>query len=202
MPQSSTLHDAWLDELRDLYNAEKQISKALPKMVKAANNAALSDAFESHLKETMNQIKRLEQVFQELGETARGKTCEGMTGILEEGKNLMEEDFDEPTTDATLIAAAQKVEHYEIASYGTVVAWAQAMGHDEAAELLQETLDEEEAADEKLTAIAEGGINEQSAAGAHGDEEDEEDGDREAMVGARGGRSTSRGRQTSTRGRR
>ncbi len=203
MAQSSTLHDAWLDELRDLYNAEKQISKALPKMVKAANNAALSDTFESHLKETMNQIKRLEQIFQQLGETARGKTCEGMTGILEEGKNLMEEDFDEPTTDATLIAAAQKVEHYEIASYGTVVAWAQAMGHDEAAELLQETLDEEEAADEKLTAIAESGINEQSAAGAHGEEEDEEQdsGNREAMVGARGGRN-GRGRQTSTRGRR
>jgi ferritin-like metal-binding protein YciE len=201
MAKSSTLHDAWLDELRDLYNAEKQITKALPKMIKAANNATLSDAFESHLKETMNQIKRLEQVFEQMGETLRGKTCEGIAGILEEGKNLMAEDFDEATTDATLIAAAQKVEHYEIASYGTVVAWAQAMGHDEAAELLQETLDEEEAADEKLTGLAEGGINEQAAAGAHGEEEDEEDGDRQAMVGARGGRSN-RGRQTSPRGRR
>jgi ferritin-like metal-binding protein YciE len=201
MAQSSTLHDAWLDELRDLYNAEKQISKALPKMIKAANNAALSDAFESHLKETMNQIKRLEQVFQQMDETARGKTCEGMTGILEEGKNLMEEDFDEATTDATLIAAAQKVEHYEIASYGTVIAWAQAMGHDEAAELLQETLDEEEAADEKLTALAEGGVNEQAAAAAHGEEEDQEGGGRAAMAGARGGRS-SRGRQMPSRGRR
>jgi ferritin-like metal-binding protein YciE len=202
MAQASTLHDAWLDELRDLYNAEKQITKALPKMVKAANNAALSDAFESHLKETMNQIKRLEQIFEQMGESARGKNCDGMTGILEEGKNLMEEDFDEPTTDATLVAAAQKVEHYEIASYGTVIAWAKEMGHEDAAELLQETLDEEEAADEKLTALAEGGINEQAAAIAHGeDEEDQQNSGREAVAAARGGRS-SRSRQTSSRGRR
>ncbi len=170
MAKTSTLHDAWLDELRDLYNAEKQISKALPKMAKAATNAALSDAFDSHLKETLGQIKRLERVFKLMGETTRGKTCEGIAGILEEGKSIMEEDFDEATMDASLIAAAQKVEHYEIGSYGTVIVWAEAMGHDEAAELLKETLDEEEAADEKLTSIAQSGINEQAAAGAHGEQ--------------------------------
>jgi ferritin-like metal-binding protein YciE len=190
MATASTLHDAWLDELRDLYNAEKQISKALPKMVKAANAAPLADAFQSHLQETLGQIKRLEQVFESVGETARSKTCDGMAGILEEGKHLMGEDFDEPTMDAALIAAAQKVEHYEIASYGTVIEWAKAMGHDQAARLLQQTLAEEESADEKLTKIAEGGINDQAAAGAH-DEDDEE---AHAVAAPRGG---SRGRQAS-----
>jgi ferritin-like metal-binding protein YciE len=200
MAKASTLHDAWLDELRDLYNAEKQITKALPRLAKAANNATLADVFESHLQETLGQIERLEQVFKLVGESARGKTCKGMTGILDEGKELMEEDFDEATTDATLIAAAQKVEHYEIASYGTVIAWAEAMGHDEAATLLQETLDEEEAADEKLTAFAESGINEQAANVAHGQEdENQEAGDEEAMVGARSARSGSRARQTPRR---
>ena len=196
MATPSTLHDAWLEELRDLYNAEKQITKALPKMAKNATAAPLADAFESHLRETLGQIKRLEQAFESVGETARSKTCEGMAGILEEGKDLMSEDFDEAAMDACLIAAAQKVEHYEIASYGAVVAWAKAMGHDEAARLLQTTLDEEKAADEKLTALAESGINEQAASIAHGEEEEEE----EATVAAP--RSpASRGRQTS-RGRR
>jgi ferritin-like metal-binding protein YciE len=175
MANTSTLHDAWLEELRDLYNAEKQITKALPRMIKAANTAPLSDAFESHLKETMGQIQRLEQVFESVGETAKSKTCDGMMGILEEGKTIISEDFDEPAMDAALIAAAQKVEHYEIASYGTVVAWAQAMGHDKAARLLQMTLDEEKAADEKLSALATSGINEHAAARAHGEEEEEEE---------------------------
>jgi ferritin-like metal-binding protein YciE len=175
MAKSSTLHDAWLDELRDLYNAEKQISKALPKMIKAATAAPLADAFQSHLKETLGQIQRLEQVFESVGETPRSKTCDGMAGILEEGKDLMSEDFDEATMDACLIAAAQKVEHYEIASYGTVVVWAETMGHDKAARLLKQTLSEEEAADEKLTSIAQAGINDQAAAGAHGEEDEEEE---------------------------
>jgi ferritin-like metal-binding protein YciE len=191
MATSSTLHDAWLDELRDLYNAEKQVSKALPKMVKAATAAPLADAFEAHLRETLGQIERLERVFESVGETARGKTCDGMAGILEEGKGLMSEDFDEPTMDACLIAAAQKVEHYEIASYGTVIEWAKSMGHDEAARLLQKTLAEEESADKKLTALAEAGINEQAAAGAH-DEEDEEGAgtgaSRSGSTGSRAGR--------------
>jgi ferritin-like metal-binding protein YciE len=184
MAKSSTLHDAWLDELRDLYNAEKQVAKALPKMVKAATAAPLADAFQSHLKETLAQIQRLEQVFESVGETARSKTCDGMAGILEEGKDIMSEDFEEATMDACLIAAAQKVEHYEIASYGTVVTWAETMGHDKAARLLKQTLSEEEAADEKLTSLAKAGINEQAAADAHGEEEEEE----EVGVSSRGRR--------------
>jgi ferritin-like metal-binding protein YciE len=174
MAQASTLHDAWLEELRDLYNAEKQISKALPKMIKAATAAPLADAFQTHLKETMTQIDRLEQVFESVGETARSKTCDGMAGILEEGKNIMSEDFDEATMDASLIAAAQKVEHYEIASYGTVIAWAEAMGHDKAVRLLKMTLNEEESTDEKLTSLATAGINQEAAASAHGEEEEEQ----------------------------
>ncbi len=113
----------------------------------------------SHLKETEGQIKRLEQVFESLGEPVKSKTCDGMAGIIEEGKHLMGEDFDDATMDACLIAAAQKVEHYEIGSYGTVIAWAEAMGHDEAVRLLKMTLNEEEATDEKLSSLATGGIN-------------------------------------------
>ena len=188
MAKTSTLHDAWLDELRDLYNAEKQISKALPKMVKAATSEPLADAFEAHLQETLKQIQRLEQVFESVGETAKSKTCDGMAGILEEGKDIMGEDFDEPTMDASLIAAAQKVEHYEIASYGTVIAWAEAMGHTQAVKLLKQTLSEEEAADEKLSTIATSGINEQAASGAHDGEEEDED----QMAGAGAGRGRSR----------
>jgi ferritin-like metal-binding protein YciE len=206
--EAKTLHDAFIDELRDLYNAEKQITKALPKMIKAATAAPLADAFQSHLKETEGQIKRLEQVFESLGEPAKSKACDGMSGILEEGKNLMGEDFDDATMDACLIAAAQKVEHYEIGSYGTVIAWAESMGHDEAVRLLKITLDEEESTDEKLSSLATGGINEQAASLAHGDEEDEEEEDSPAMVGAgrkpaasaRG--AASRGRQPNSRGRR
>jgi ferritin-like metal-binding protein YciE len=175
MAKTPTLHDAFLDELRDLYNAEKQITRALPKMVKAANAAPLADAFESHLQETQHQIERLEQVFESLGETARGKQCDGMAGILEEGKAIMSEDFDEATMDACLVAAAQRVEHYEIASYGTLIAWALAMGHDEAARLLEDSLEEETAADEKLSSLAEGGLNELAASGAHGEEEDDDE---------------------------
>ena len=170
MASATTLHDAFLDELRDLYNAEKQLTRALPKMAKSASAAPLADALESHLQETMEQIDRLERVFDSLGETARGKQCEGIAGIIEEGKEIMTEDFDEATMDASIIAAAQRAEHYEIAAYGTVIAWAEAMGHDEAARLLQETLAEEKAANEKLTSLATGGINAQAAAGAHSEQ--------------------------------
>ncbi len=173
MAESGTLHDAFLDELRDAYDAEKQLTKALPKMAKAATSPVLREAFESHLEETRGQIERLEQVFGSLDEKVRGKHCEGMAGIIEEGKGVMEEDFDEATLDACLIASAQRVEHYEMAAYGTLVAWARIMGHDEAADLLQETLDEEKATDEKLTSLAEGGIN-QDAADAGQQEDDEE----------------------------
>ena len=167
MANTGTLHDAFLDELRDVYDAEKQITKALPKMVKAATSSDLQSAFEAHLEETRGHVERLEQVFESLEESARGKHCDGIAGIIEEGKSVMEEDFDETTMDACLIAAAQRVEHYEMAAYGTLVAWAQAMGHTKAAGLLRETLDEEKGADKKLTSIAEGGINQRAAKLAH-----------------------------------
>jgi ferritin-like metal-binding protein YciE len=167
MANAGTLHDAFLDELRDAYDAEKQITKALPKMVKAATSSDLQKAFENHLEETRGHVERLEQVFESLDEKARGKHCDGIAGILEEGKSVMEEEFEDTTMDACLIAAAQRVEHYEMAAYGSLVAWAQAMGHTKAASLLQQTLKEEKTADEKLTSIAEGGINRQAASIAH-----------------------------------
>jgi ferritin-like metal-binding protein YciE len=173
MAETGTLHDAFLDELRDAYDAEKQLTKALPKMAKAATSPVLRDAFEAHLEETRGHVDRLEQVMQGLGEKVQGKHCDGIAGIIEEGKSVMEEDFDDTTMDACLIAAGQRAEHYEMAAYGTLVAWAEAMGHTEAANLLQETLDEEKAADEKLTALAEAGINQEAASAAHPDEDEE-----------------------------
>ena len=185
MAEAGTLHDAFIDELRDTYDAEKQLTKALPKLAKASSNPKLRQAFESHLEETQGHVERLEQVFESLDEKVRGKHCEGIAGIIEEGKAIMEEDFDETTVDACLIAAGQRAEHYEMAAYGTLVAWAQAMGHDEAARLLQETLDEEKAADEKLSSLAEGGINQNAASAAHPDDDDEdvEDAEEEEPVG-------------------
>jgi ferritin-like metal-binding protein YciE len=184
MAESGTLHDAFIDELRDAYDAEKQLIKALKKMAKAASSPDLRAAFESHLVETEGQVARLEDVFGTLDEKARGKHCDGIAGIIEEGKGVMEEDFDEATLDACLIASGQRAEHYEIAAYGTLVAWAQAMGHTEAADLLQQTLDEEKAADEKLTALAESGINQEAADKAHPDEENEDDEEEMAFAGS------------------
>src|SRR5690349_2433177 len=163
MAEAGTLHDAFLDELRDAYDAEKQLTKALPKMAKAATSPDLRAAFEEHLEETRGHIERLEQVFESLEERARGKHCEGIAGIIEEGKTVMDEDLDDATMDACLIASGQRAEHYEMAAYGTLVAWARGMGHSDAEKLLQETLDEEKAADEKLTSLAEGGINQEAA---------------------------------------
>jgi ferritin-like metal-binding protein YciE len=175
MAEAGTLHDAFIDELRDTYDAEKQLTKALPKLAKAASNPKLRQAFETHLQETQGQIERLEQVFESLDEKVRGKHCDGIAGIIEEGKSIMEEDFDETTMDACLIAAGQRAEHYEMAAYGTLVAWAEAMGHSEAANLLQQNLEEEKAADKKLSAIAESGINQSAADAAHpGEDEDME----------------------------
>ena len=167
MADDKTLHDAFLDELRDAYDAEKQLTRALPKMAAAATAAALRTAFTDHLEETAGHVTRLEQVFTSLGEKPRGKHCDGVAGIVEEGKAVMEMPFDADTMDAALIAGGQRAEHYEMAAYGTLVAWARAMGHTEAADLLQQTLDEEKAADEKLTAIAEGGVNRAAARRAH-----------------------------------
>ncbi len=173
MAEAGTLHDAFIDELRDTYDAEKQLTKALAKLAKASSNPKLRQAFESHLAETQGQIERLEQVFESLDEKVRGKHCDGIAGIIEEGKSIMAEDFDETTMDACLIAAGQRAEHYEMAAYGTLVAWAQAMGNTDAARLLQQTLDEEKAADKKLSGLAESGINQSAADAAHPDEEQE-----------------------------
>jgi ferritin-like metal-binding protein YciE len=195
MAEAGNLHDAFLDELRDAYDAEKQLTKALPKLAKAATSEVLRDAFETHLEETRGHITRLEQVFEGLDEKARGKHCDGIEGIIEEGKSKMDEDFDDATMDACLIAAGQRAEHYEIAAYGTLIAWAKAMGHDDAVELLQSILDEEKAADEKLTSLAEAGINQEAADAVSSDEESEEeesDGE-EAEKAQPAGRGASRG---------
>jgi ferritin-like metal-binding protein YciE len=182
MAEAGTLHDAFIDELRDTYDAEKQLTKALPRLAKAATNPQLRQAFESHLEETRGQIERLDRVFESLDEKPRGKHCDGMAGIIEEGKSTMEEDFDDDTMDACLIAAGQRAEHYEMAAYGTLIAWAEAMGHTEALRLLQQNLNEEKAADKKLSGLAESGINQRAADLAHPEEEDESE-----MVGATGG---------------
>jgi len=191
MATEGTLHDAFIDELRDSYDGERQLTKALAKLAKAATSPELRDAFESHREETLGQIERLEQVFESLDERVRGKHCEGIAGIVEEGKSIMEEDFDDATMDACLIAAGQRAEHYEMAAYGTLVAWARAMGHDAAADLLQENLDEEKAADEKLSSLAEGGINRNAVETAHGDDKD----DKDVEAPARSPSSASRQRQ-------
>ena len=193
MAQTETLHDAFLDELRDAYDAEKQLIKALPKMAKAAESDELRTAFETHLEETQGHAERLEQVFASLEEKVRGKHCDGMAGIIEEGRSVMGEDFEGTTLDACLIAAAQRAEHYEMAAYGTLVSWAKAMGHQEAAGLLEEILDEEKATDEKLTQIAESGINQEAAQAAH---PDEEGGMELAMAGASVSRSSGSGRSS------
>jgi ferritin-like metal-binding protein YciE len=150
----SELHELFLEELADMYQAEHQLTKALPKMAKAAESDELKQAFQSHSEETENQISRLEQVFTSLNEKPRSKKCRGMQGIIEESEEMMKEQKNSTALDATLISAAQKAEHYEIASYGTLAAWAEQMGHDEAFRLLKETLSEEKAADEKLSELA------------------------------------------------
>jgi ferritin-like metal-binding protein YciE len=154
-----SLNKLYVDHLKDIYSAETQITKALPRMVKKATSPDLKAAFEAHLQETQDQIQRLEQIFQALEKSPRGKKCVGMEGLLEEGKEVMSEDIDAEVLDAALIAAAQKVEHYEISSYGTVRAYAQLLGDNAAVELLTLTLEEEVEADKKLTLLAENGIN-------------------------------------------
>lgn len=155
----TTLDELYVDLLKDLYSAENQLIKALPKMAKAAGASDLRNAFEEHLRQTKNQAERIERIFSDRGGSPRGKKCVGMEGLVEEGKEIMQENMEEAVMDAGLIAAAQKVEHYEIASYGTARAWAQQMGYDRDAELLQQTLEEEAMANEKLTQIAESHVN-------------------------------------------
>ena len=157
-----SLEDLFLEDLKDLYNAENQILKALPRMAKKASAPELRRAFEQHLKQTETQVQRLERVFSSLGEKAKGKTCKGMQGLIEEGKEKMSEDIEDDVLDAALIAAAQKVEHYEIAAYGTARAYAEMLGNQQAVKLLQQTLDEEGETDKKLTQLAEQLVNVQA----------------------------------------
>jgi ferritin-like metal-binding protein YciE len=157
-----------------MYHAEKQLVRALPRMAKAADSDELRQAIEKHLGETQNQVQRLESVFQSIGETARAKSCKGMAGIVEEGKEILEEDGQEPVIDAAIIAAAQKVEHYEIASYGCLITYADLLGERDASRLLKQNLAEEEATDKALSQLAERSIN-QAAAAVGGESEEEEE---------------------------
>jgi ferritin-like metal-binding protein YciE len=184
--EMESLKELYVEELKDLWSAETQITKALPKMMKAATNPKLKKAFNTHLKQTERHVKRLERIFKELDESPRGKKCVGMEGLIKEGQELIKEKPDADVLDAGLIAAAQHVEHYEIAGYGCVRTWARQMGEDRQAELLQETLDEEEQTDRLLTELAESEIN------VEAEESDEEEESRPAT--------RSRAKQASKRG--
>jgi ferritin-like metal-binding protein YciE len=205
---AKSLHELFVEELKDMYDAEKRLTKALPKMAKAATSPELQTAFTNHLRETERQVTRLEKVFRACGETPKGKACHGIMGIIEEGSKMIEELDKGPVLDAALIAGAQKAEHYEIASYGTLAYYADMMDHDEAKDLLGETLDEEKAADQKLNTIAKSKVNQQALRNA-GQEEDEEEGfavpgiiRRAGLIGSlandRGGPARPRARRRST----
>ena len=208
--QDTTLKSLLIDELRDVYHAERQLVKALPKLAKAATSPDLREALESHLGETEEHVSRLEQAFDMLSETAKAKPCAGMQGIVEEGSDLIKESDKGAALDAGIIAGAQRAEHYEIAAYGSLMAWAKALGHDDVAELLSTTLDEEKAADEKLTELAEAGLNQAAVspddsdddeAGGEDDSEEEDDDEKPrarrqpAMAG--GGSNNGRGKAAS-----
>jgi ferritin-like metal-binding protein YciE len=160
------LRELYIDELKDLYNAENQLVKALPKMAKAAASEELRGGFEEHLEQTKGHVERLENIFKQLDESPKGKKCKGMEGLIEEGSEVMEEGYEDGLLDAALIGAAQRVEHYEMAGYGTVVAFAQELGEDEHASLLTETLKEEKETDEKLSKLAKQ-INAKANEGSH-----------------------------------
>jgi ferritin-like metal-binding protein YciE len=166
------MDELFLNELKDVYNAEKQLVAALPRMAKAAQSPKLQQAITKHLRETESHVKRLEQILQSLGEPLRGKKCKGMEGLIEEGKEILEEDGAAEVIDAAIISAAQRVEHYEIAAYGCLRTYAQLLGNTEADRLLQQTLAEEEATDKALTALGEGGINQAAVAAGADSEED------------------------------
>lgn len=156
------LHRLFLDQLADIYNAEQQLTKALPKMAKAAESEELREVIESHLEETEEHVSRIEQVAESINETLKRKTCPAMKGLIEEGEELVKDQKNTSAIDAAIIAAAQKVEHYEIATYGTLATWAEQMGHEEASKLLRQTEEEEAAADEKLTEVAENVANQRA----------------------------------------
>jgi ferritin-like metal-binding protein YciE len=187
MMKKESLRELYVNELKDLYNAETQLVKALPKMAKASSNEELRQGFEEHLRQTSEQVSRLEQIFEMLEEKPTGKKCIGMEGLVKEAAETMQEDYEDAVMDAALIGAAQRVEHYEIAGYGTVREFAELLGEDEHVSLLEETLEEEKQTDEKLTQLAEQ-IN--SAAEEEGDQEEQETQGRESRTKA--GRSSSR----------
>jgi ferritin-like metal-binding protein YciE len=194
----NTLHDLMIDELKDLYSAETQLVKALPKMVAGASTPSLKKAIGDHLEQTKGQLARLEQIFEMLDTSPRGKKCKAMEGLCEEGAEMVGEEGEDVVRDAGIIAAAQRVEHYEIAAYGSTIAFARQMGHDDIAAILQETLDEEKSADTMLSGIAESEIN--PAANAMGgmeesDEDDEEDG----AVAAKGAGRSSKAKPAGSR---
>jgi ferritin-like metal-binding protein YciE len=175
MADLNTLNVLFEDELRDVYDAEKQILKALPKIIKATSNDELRQALSLHLDETRGQVTRLEQAFESLDLKPKGKHCAGMAGILEEGSDLLEEDGDDAVLDAAFIAGCQRVEHYEITAYGTLMAWAKLLGYRDAFSLLKANEQEEKAADAKLSKLAEATVNPSAlAAGGEGEEEDED----------------------------
>lgn len=172
----NALKDLYIDELRDLYDAENRLVKALPKLAKAATSEDLRAGFEAHLEQTRGHVERLQEIFQGLGEKPTGKKCAGMMGLVKEGEEIMDEDFEGEVMDAALISAAQRVEHYEIAAYGCVAAWAELLGENEAQGLLEKTLEEEKETDQKLTELSEQ-INveakSESEEGEEGEEEEE-----------------------------
>ena len=199
---AENLQELFVEEVRDIYDAEKQLVKALPKMARAADSMELRSAFEEHLEITRAHVGRLEEVFKGLGMAARGKTCEGMKGLIEEGQEAMEE-LQGTVLDAALIASAQKVEHYEIATYGTLATFAEVLGLDDAKDLLGQTLDEEKEADEKLTQIA-SQINPEAEMGEEGEQAQGEGEGEMASTGARSksGRSSGGGSRSSSRSKR
>ena len=189
-----SLDELLAEELKDIYSAEKQLLRALPKMAKKASAPELKTALQEHVEMTQRQIERLEEVFEALGKPAKAKTCKAMQGLIEEATEIMEEDASDAVLDAGIIAAAQKVEHYEIASYGTVRTWARLCGEEEAANLLQETLDEESQTDERLTELAESIVNPRAEEG--GDDEEEESSTRGAKKS--GSKKSSGGKKSSS----
>jgi ferritin-like metal-binding protein YciE len=189
MPSLQSLDDLLQEELKDIYDAEKQLTKALPKMSKKATSPELKDAFDEHLRQTEEHIERLEQIFELLDMPAKGKKCQGMKNLIAEGDEMISEADDDASRDALLVAAAQKVEHYEMASYGTMRTWANILGKNDAASLFEETLDEEKETDQRLTQIAESFVNEAAARGSEDEDEDMPSRGRRARQ-ARTGRAT------------
>jgi ferritin-like metal-binding protein YciE len=184
--EQNQLKELYIDELRDIYNAENQLIKALPKMAKAANSEDLRAGFEEHWEQTKGHAQRLEKIFSALGEKPSGKKCKGMEGLIEEGKEMMDEDLEDEALDAGLISAAQRVEHYEIAAYGSVHTYAKILGEEEAASLLEETLEEEKETDEKLTELAQNINVEAAGSGEEGEEGGVEEEGRKRVPARRG----------------